>query len=700
MGAGENFVQIQTLQQLHHDDVVFNTKTKILSLDFFDTLVKRKRAESWIIREAFFTVNQQLSNPLTWEQFWLLREQAYAETGRTNGRFDAAQEVTLHTWYSALFRIAGCQSHDAVAARFCTLLENAERENLELNDGARKLLLKAREAGHRIILLSDTYYDDNAFAGFLSHLGISALIDAIYLSCELGLNKASGRLFHHVLRKEQIPASAFVHIGDNPNADIRQAQKNQITAIHLSPDQPDRQYSRDEQKQALIEFGRSNVAPLIAAFCRWLHANTPANVKLVFLARDGFLAYSAYQSLYPQANASYAYINRVVSNQLSVCALDKNTISFVLRRYRADGLSALVKAFGLFDSPFSAALTAFCEKNGFSMEHLLDEACSEKICGDGELKSTFASSLEVRRSQSIRYLENIFSPDTLECCLVDVGWRGSIFQSLAQQFPCIRSVRLLCLTEEPQRGLQGAVNTLDNPSLTQAMSEYRDILEWLMSEQVGAIKYIDGDCLPVFQPQENVSQWAKTTVQQGIREGIVGLKTEAESGREQTLSVTVEQWLSALKGCSPAFYAAIQSVDTEMGIDGKSQVSFADLLRNHGGSPKGGLVASQKAMEKQALIGQVLDLVDRLTDCRQLVLYGAGSGFNFILPFVKDRVAWIVDINRQLHGKYIDGILVKGTDSLEQATDTILVTVIGRKNQVAPFLVGVRADVLFLEDFL
>ncbi len=105
-------------------------------------------------------------------------------------------------------------------------------------------------------------------------------------------------------------------------------------------------------------------------------------------------------------------------------------------------------------------------------------------------------------------------------------------------------------------------------------------------------------------------------------------------------------------------------------------------------------------MKKQAFVGRFLDMVDQLKQCDKLVLYGAGTGFELIHPFIAEQVSWIVDINRQLEGKQVRGIDIKHLDSLSLVEQLLVVTVIGRKRQIMPLLEELDCEIMFIEDYL
>ncbi len=105
---------------------------------------------------------------------------------------------------------------------------------LKLYPGVRELLKFLRENGKRTILLS------NAQACFtrpeLEALGLSELLDSIYISSEFGLRKPSESFFRHMLKTEKIDPADAVMIGNDYTCDIEGAKKVGMQGIYIYQD--------------------------------------------------------------------------------------------------------------------------------------------------------------------------------------------------------------------------------------------------------------------------------------------------------------------------------------------------------------------------------------------------------------------------------------------------------------------------------
>lgn len=110
-----------------------------------------------------------------------------------------------------------------------------EEESLYPIDETVENIRRLRAAGHRILFISDMYIPARLLGPLLQRLGVMAPGDGLYVSCDLGCAKHSGRLFQHVLKAEGIAAADLVHTGDNPHADIGMAQAHGIQTVHFTP---------------------------------------------------------------------------------------------------------------------------------------------------------------------------------------------------------------------------------------------------------------------------------------------------------------------------------------------------------------------------------------------------------------------------------------------------------------------------------
>lgn len=99
--------------------------------------------------------------------------------------------------------------------------------------GARELLMRLREAGKKIGVLSNGFtevqYDK------LRSSSLAELVDCVVLSDEIGVNKPDRRLYDYALAKSGATAGESVMIGDNPATDIAGALGAGWRAILFNP---------------------------------------------------------------------------------------------------------------------------------------------------------------------------------------------------------------------------------------------------------------------------------------------------------------------------------------------------------------------------------------------------------------------------------------------------------------------------------
>lgn len=79
------------------------------------------------------------------------------------------------------------------------------------------------------------YIPADSLGPLLERLGVMVPSDGLYVSCDVGCSKHSGKLFAHVLKAEGITGAELVHTGDNAHADIRMAQLHGIQTVHFTP---------------------------------------------------------------------------------------------------------------------------------------------------------------------------------------------------------------------------------------------------------------------------------------------------------------------------------------------------------------------------------------------------------------------------------------------------------------------------------
>lgn len=179
----------------------------VVSFDVFDTLLLRKVINPVDVFE-FMEIELQA------EGFFEARTCAER---RARGISKKA-EVTLDEIYAYM------------PLRFSDLLNEEkefERRSLVANPFAMDLYGLAKNAGKRVIAVSDMYLDKKFLKEILFEQGYREIAE-IFVSSEVGLTKSEGGLFCAVARNLNLNPRQFIHVGDNFKSDVKKSKRGRL----------------------------------------------------------------------------------------------------------------------------------------------------------------------------------------------------------------------------------------------------------------------------------------------------------------------------------------------------------------------------------------------------------------------------------------------------------------------------------------
>ncbi len=202
----------------------------VLSLDVYDTALLRSVFEP---RDVFVLVEQRLllEHGHCFEGFATARFEAELALVRAVWRHDRSHEVTLEGIYDALIRRHPAWAHHRHRLQAAEL--DTELAVTMPNPAARLVYDEAMRRGKRLAFATDIYLPAQHIERVLERSGYGGP-HRLFVSCAIGLNKASGRLFDHMLSELSTRPQRILHIGDNLHSDIVQARQRGLRALRCA----------------------------------------------------------------------------------------------------------------------------------------------------------------------------------------------------------------------------------------------------------------------------------------------------------------------------------------------------------------------------------------------------------------------------------------------------------------------------------
>ncbi|MCB1894126.1 MAG: HAD family hydrolase [Rhodocyclaceae bacterium] len=458
---------------------------RLRTLDVWDTLLRRRCHPDLIklIAARHLALCHHPVLAADWLDPWkLLRERCLieGELARAAAAGGADDEYTLRQVLETLLeRVTGlAQSERAQLATKLVEAEVAiEKANTFADPDCRQAL--AGYPAERSLFLSDFYMPAGLILELLQHHGIADLAPAGISSCDVGLNKRSGRLFRHVLELHGVAAADHVHVGDNRHSDHDMPRSLGIEAVHYEPVEahrarrqrerlyPDRgtllnhideEVTRDAEALAAQSGEPARSALLLGARCAPLFVGYAILIaeravaegleRLFFLTREGEFFIEVYRRVFPQA-------------RLAGCALPQTTVLEVSRlatfcaSLQEISTGELMRLWNLYSTQSMAAfgktlrldgnrLEALCARHDIAypdpVTYPWKDSRVQALFADVDFRQLLQAQIDADRDLLLGYLDQHgFDEGLSSAGIVDIGWRGTIQDNLALLRPRTRT---------------------------------------------------------------------------------------------------------------------------------------------------------------------------------------------------------------------------------------------------------------------
>jgi FMN phosphatase YigB (HAD superfamily) len=420
----------------------------VLSLDVFDTLLVR-RSRGVDPRPVVAEATARLAARLLREQDGAVDTGRLVRDAATRWR-TIAKKLALNArrigkdpeiyhgeiWHALLSHYL----HEEPAASVVGLVRSYQLEleyrSTFVADDVCALAKSAMALRKRVIAVSDTYLCVDELRDLLSRHGL--LLDRLYASCEVGLSKFSGRLFSLVTANESLEPQRVLHVGNSRVADVWSAKSAGLSARHYRTPKSDLSFrSPTGGTDAAFALGERVIGPALASFVHaaLLRADDLGVTTIAFIARDGDLPLRIARVLAPQLpllappTLKYVHLSR-----RSTALAWQYQLDFEELNRAQDTPANAGDVYRLLASQNLAReiVAPFVERSAAEPRERPSETIV-RLAKNDEFHSLVAAESNRQRTLLQAYLrqEGFFGE---RIALVDIGWNGTIQDSLVRAF--------------------------------------------------------------------------------------------------------------------------------------------------------------------------------------------------------------------------------------------------------------------------
>lgn len=448
----------------------------IVTVDVWDTLLRRvchpdavKDAVSrYLILRYEYHIPERMRNV---ERLTTLRLSCEAELGIESRQRGLDDEYSIEQVYRRwLTRISGFNElifSDIIIDLLD--MEVAHEINVTYKDPDIENSLRAYDIDSAIAV-SDFYMPWKQLQLILAAHGLTNFIKSGYVSCEVGLNKRSGRLFGAIAELHRSHGE-WVHLGDNKDSDVLMANKSGARAFLYEPTRQHalRQFAlfrfRDNNKiiytlesellhlkcEIHSEMGRAGldfVLPM-AGFLTHIYEVALLNhaKHILFFTREGVFFKSAYDTLYGNVAGlkPQTYLLEVSRIATFCASLRDCSIKEMMRlwnQYSIQSLGSMFKSLNIFADDKLIEILSEHELNlGEVLKYPWRDVRIVALFKDERFLGIMNANIIAARKKLKAYFDGLgLGGLSGNIIVVDIGWRGTIQDNLAYLYPNLKLI--------------------------------------------------------------------------------------------------------------------------------------------------------------------------------------------------------------------------------------------------------------------
>ena len=536
---------------------------KIVSFDVFDTLVLRKIAPPDLVKVPSARIVSEILGDYgkTAKPSECLKKRTQIENHLKRKKPDVKETNIFHikniirNWFYSYLTEKIREEH---IRRVHAAEMKAELSVCYPNPEIHALLDALHDKGLQIIFVSDMYLALEDIRSILQSCRLDDYFDKGFVSSDVGLTKHSGLLFRHILNALSLEASQIVHIGDNLTADYLKPRELGIHSFvytdpeyhkwihhhhklwHLSQKKPfwegarwcemtppDSAARKKSVRDLPYAIGYWVLGPLFTTFTHEvLRRIISEDIQtVVFPAREGFLLRQLYEILAkaeigpkaPQAN--YIFLSRRSTFLASAPRIGMRELT---RGYeKSTSMRIILNKLNLDANLIEPLIDNFCY---YRMDDIIDQPVKDTRLQEFIRHPKFIAFYNTERKRQRQlltdYLDQFGFWQETRAAIVDVGWSGTIQESLALAFkdsdkmPALHGYYMALLDrasvpvqETAKNRLHGIFFDYRTDTDPAIVDRFTELLENAAraphASTIGYRRSADGTVLPVLKPEDD-----------------------------------------------------------------------------------------------------------------------------------------------------------------------------------------------------
>lgn len=436
----------------------------VISFDIFDTLITR--IFECPIDLFAYVESLLLENNIILDNYAKNRLYAEETARKTAIKNENREEVTIEEIYLHLSNYYPNKTKELLKAQKHEL--DAEIQSIIPIHENIELIKKLKQNGKKIIFVSDIYFNKNFLKEILEKNNLN-IYDTLYISSELMKTKNTGRIWETILN--DFPNHNLFHIGDNVHSDVLKPKEFNIQTYHYAHFLSERRFGADlspnlvpfslvskmkliknnydtinEQSNFWFGLGETLGAFLLQSFIDWLKKEIYKDgiEHIYFCARDSQVIKKVWDELNynseTNTTSSYLYLSRKIL-KFSSCFIDlekdnkfsNNSLEFLVNEsiQLGDSYKTYFLRIGILDSDILSQ-TNFIKFFG-SLDNIIEYKDYDKIKEflQGEVLFLLKEIFKIKYEQTCAYFKQEGVFDSKKIAIVDLGWGGSIQQSIS-----------------------------------------------------------------------------------------------------------------------------------------------------------------------------------------------------------------------------------------------------------------------------